>query len=386
VQISDVTGTRLNSRLWLVLGLAGIAARLLLWFSSIGSNDVYYWLGHAHNVAINGIADAYTRAQMFNHPPLPGLYSAQAWWWSEDNEIAFARLIKLPGLLGEAISLWALWRFAGPRAFAAYACLPAAILLSGFHGNTDCLYAAFVLVSAIAFDRESFFFSGLLFAAALNVKVLPLFLLPLPLIALPDRRAFWRFTAGLSLGMIPFLPPALTAGGAMYRNMIAYNSNSDNWGVLILFRQGRRIQALAPLLDMLGEWYRALGRYLIGSAMVAIALVCRFRHKLPMTQQAALGAAIFLLFTPGFGVQYIALACPLLCMVDLRAGIRWGWASGAFLAIVYWHSLEPGLPLKSLFRTAFPFQAWAVGAVAWCILLQFAWTHRPAIAPATRLR
>src|ERR1700677_4869350 len=91
--------------LWLALGLAGVAARLLLWTISIGSNDVYYWMDHAQNVALHGIASTYAHVQAFNHPPLPGLYSEQAWWWADEKDIVFARLIKLPGLLGEAISL-----------------------------------------------------------------------------------------------------------------------------------------------------------------------------------------------------------------------------------------------------------------------------------------
>src|ERR1019366_9339248 len=103
----------------------------------------------------------------------------------------FAHLIKLPGLAGEALILWALWRFAGPQASAAYAWLPAAILVSGFHGNTDCLHAAFVLVAVIAFDRQRYFLAGLLLAAALNVKLIPL-LLPL---GSSGRRTGKRFCA-----------------------------------------------------------------------------------------------------------------------------------------------------------------------------------------------
>jgi hypothetical protein len=104
---------------------------------------------------------------------LIGIYRQQ------DEFLPIARLgrrrgpCKLPGLAGEAVSLWALWKFAGFRAFAVYACLPAAILVSGFHGSTDSLCAALVLVAAIAFDRERYFTSSVLWSAALNVKLVP---------------------------------------------------------------------------------------------------------------------------------------------------------------------------------------------------------------------
>jgi hypothetical protein len=83
--------------------------------------------------------------------------------------------MKLPGLAGEALVLWVMCRYLGFRAFAVYAWLPAAILVSSYHGNTDCLYAALVLVAAIAFDKERYFLSGLLWSASLNVN-LPLVL------------------------------------------------------------------------------------------------------------------------------------------------------------------------------------------------------------------
>jgi hypothetical protein len=362
---------------WFALGLTGIALRICLWMISIGSNDAPIWLGHGLNVATNGIAQAYPESSIFNHPPLMGLFAAQAWWWSNDNLVTFARLIKIPGLLGEAITLWALWRFAGPRSFAAYALLPVAILISAYHGNTDCLYAAFLLVSAIAFDRQRFFLSGLLFSAALNVKVLPLVLLPLPMLALPDWRAFRRFSTGLTLGLIPFVPPALVVGRDMYHNMLVYNSNPDNWGLLVFLNHAVLIPGLSSFFRHVRDWYLALGRYVVLMAVVAVALISRFRHKLSMAEQLALGAALFLVLTPGFGVQYVILAAPLLCLVDLPAGIEWGCTSGLFLAIQYWLMRVSGRLLTSSFHDNFPMTSWVAGLVAWFVLLRFIWYRFP---------
>jgi hypothetical protein len=119
-----------SRRFWLAVIFAGAAARLWLWWISIGSNDVTYSYRYGQSIVESGLAATYTNIQPFNHPPLMGLYAAQAWWWSDENLWRFAQLIKLPGLAGEALTLWALWRFAGPKASAAYAWLPAAILIS----------------------------------------------------------------------------------------------------------------------------------------------------------------------------------------------------------------------------------------------------------------
>src|ERR1035441_4431181 len=101
-----------GSRHWLLaLGLAGIAARLWLWWISIGSNDSVIWSSHAQHVLAEGLAHTYRTYRsfpQFNHPPLMGLYAAQVWQWSHGSIWEFARWIKLPGLAGEALVLWAM--------------------------------------------------------------------------------------------------------------------------------------------------------------------------------------------------------------------------------------------------------------------------------------
>jgi len=367
-----------NRRCLFGIGLAGIAARVWLWWFSVGSNDAAIWYGHAQHVLVEGLVNTYRNYQtfpQFNHPPLMGLYAASARLWTGDNLWNFARLIKLPGLAGEALTLWALWRFASPRAFANYACLPAAILVSSFHGNTDCLYAALVLVAAIAFDKERYFLSGILWSAALNVKLLPLALVPLVLLGAPNRRAFGRVAAGFSLGLVPFLPPALVAGKAMYQNLVAYNSFPDNWGIMALLAGGASTKACASVCGSLKEWWPVAGRYAVLLATAGVALFSRFRHRIPMSEQAALGATLFFLLTPGFAVQYIVLAAPLLCLVDPAVGALWGWTSGIFASAVYGMFAVSWMPIESRVMVWYPWPAKVLGMLAWTALACFAWSR-----------
>jgi hypothetical protein len=99
-------GRGAEGRIWwpLGIGLLGIAARLGLWWFSIGSNDVRIWNTHAFYVLSDGLARSYQKYQtfpQFNHPPLMALYAGRARLWSGDNILQFARLIKLPRLAGE---------------------------------------------------------------------------------------------------------------------------------------------------------------------------------------------------------------------------------------------------------------------------------------------
>jgi hypothetical protein len=368
------------------LALAGIGVRVWLWWISIGSNDSAIWSTHAQHVLANGLAQTYRKYRsfpQFNHPPLMGLYAAQAWLWSNGSLWEFARWMKLPGLAGEALTMWALWRFVGLRAFAVYACLPAAILVSSYHGSTDCLYAALILLAAIAFDNERYFLSGLLSSASLNVKLLPLILVPLPFLGVPNRRALLRLAFGFALGMTPFLPPALTAGKAMYQNMLVYNSLPENWGLMLVLSRGVASPALRWICEPLGERWLAAGRYAILLAVLGVAVLSRRRRGMLMTEQAALGAALFLVLTPGFAVQYVVFAAPLLCVVDFPVGVWWGWTSGLFIGAVYWMFLISWMPVQSFFWRPYQFPATVLGMVAWAVLAHFTWAHiRPAFAKA----
>ena len=360
---------------WLAVVFTGLALRLGLWWFTLGTDDVRTWSVHGLRVATGGLAGTYRNFLNFNHPPLMGLYAYQAWLWAAGDLLTFARLIKLPGLFGEALTVWALWRFAGRRASAAYARLPAAILVSGYHGNTDCLCAALVLVAAIAFEKERYFVAGLLWSAALNVKALPLVLIPLVILGVPNLQALARLAAGGLLGMIPFLPPAILAGSAMYRNIISYNSLAENWGVMALLNRAVDIPILGWIFDRIRYYWFNDGRYLTLLAVATIGLLSKLRSHMPMTEQAALGAVIFLVLAPGFGVQYVMFAAPLLCLVDLPEGLWWGWSSGIFIGAVYLGFLVSWTPMESRFKTLFTLPGSALGLLAWTVLLHFAWRH-----------
>jgi hypothetical protein len=361
--------------IWWALAVAGILVRVGLWWTSIGTNDIDNWQLHGKNVAENGLTRAYITSVIMNHPPLMALYSALVWSMAGSNLVEFARLLKLPGLFGEAVTLWALWRFAGVREFAVYALLPAAILIGSFHGSTDGLYAAIVLVAAIAFDRKQFLLSGVLWSAALNVKLLPIVLVPMVFISAPDIRAFSRIAVGFAAGMLTFIPPALGAAKAMYRNMLAYNSTPDNWGVLAFLNNAVATPSIAGFFTPIRQWYLGSGRYAILASIVCVALISRYRHRLPMTEQAALAACLFLIFAPGFGVQYVVFPLPLLCLVDLPAAVRWGCLAGIFIAVDYWVFLTSWLPARTWITSNLPGPVPLLGILAWAVLVHFVWVH-----------
>jgi hypothetical protein len=370
--------------LLLGIGIVGIAVRIWLWWTSRGTVDVGAWRFFGQQVDEHGLAYAYANLDRFNHPPLMGLYAAQAWDLTRGEDLVhFARVIKVPGLIGDAVVLAVLTRLGGLPLFAAYATAPTAVLITSYHGNTDGLYVAFILLSALAFDRGRFFWAGLLFGAALNVKLLPVFLLPLLLVALPNRRALLRAASGLVLGAIPYLPLLVGSAGDMYSRMVAYNSVRNDWGIPAFLYPASEQEGLEHVAGPFSDAFVSSGRYLILAAIVFLAVAARFRVRLSMVEQFAIGGSIFLVLAPGFGVQYILIVTPFLFLVSLAYGLAFAWLAGAFLAVRYWIPIGSGYPVRAPPNTSGRQVAAEIGVLAWATLVVFVWTRlRDALARA----
>lgn len=263
-----------------------------------------------------------------------------------------------------------------------------AILVSGYHGNMDPLVGAFVLAACVAGERRRYFWAGVLMGVAVNVKLIPLLLLPL-LVARATPRALARFAAGAALGAIPFLPVLWFAGNAFVKNAVAYRSNFDNWGMPLLIRTSWYVarqlglEALAEVMARGKDAYVVMGPYVIAGAVLAVAAVSRWGRRWSIYERAALGLSLFLVFTPGFSVQYTAIVGPVLLATSLTWGLWWAVLSGLFVGSVYASFWTGGWPLHSQFTTRFPIPAAAVGVAAWCLLVLFTVTTLRRRPPAS---
>ena len=132
----------------------------------------------------------------------------------------------------------------------------------------------------------------------------------------------------------------------------------------------------------------AAGRYVVLLAVLGVAALSRYRRKMLMIEQSALGAALFFVLTPGFAPQYVVFVAPLLCLVDFREGVLWGWTSGVFIGALYWIAQVSWMPLQSWLLGYGDFPATVVGMMAWAVLVHFtlvhiraAWIGDPAYLP-----
>ena len=374
---------RTMTRLLVGLAIAGLGARILLACVSAGTNDLGFYTSFSRYVVERGLRAALNDVPEFNLTPMMTAYSVGVLRLSEATGIWFALLFKLPLIAADAASMLLLWKLWRRRSEACGAAAAAAlfawsldsILVSGFHCNTDPFYAFLALLAAyLAEDRARPFAAGVALAAAVNVKLIPVVLAPALLAGCRTRGEFLRLLGGVSLGAIPFVVMLLVYGGAFYEQVIDYNSRLGKWGVGFFLRQGLEIPATAEVADLLIRRYRAWGKYLM-LLVIGIAALDGRRLGWDRYRSAAIGFALFLILTPGFGVQYTVGVVPLLFAVSVPFGVAYSCAAGAYLLALYVRFGTDGFPLASVFTGKEPLGPAMIGLVAWGVLIAFVVRH-----------
>jgi Glycosyltransferase family 87 len=377
-----------------IAGLSGLGLRFLLAGNSLGSNDISTWEFFARTADEYGVIWMYKNVAGWNHPPLTGYLAALLWHVSQWLGLSFSFVFKTLPIAADALSmvlLWKIWSKRSSQKMAAlavllFACSINAILVSSYHGNTDSLVGALILLACFAIEYCGCAASaGFALALALNIKLIPLMIVPAWFSTIRSRRAFLLLALGLALGTLPFWPVLLTTGSDFYRNAVAYNSNFDHWGFAYLIYLAEHTALLAAPAAWAHSAFMAMGRYVV---LIAILTLCgwnRYKKVLTHYELAAMGMALFLFFTPGFGVQYTGILGPLLFAVSLRFAVWYGLSAGVFIGTVYYLFLTPEKPWHSYFTTAFPSPAPELGLAVWASLLAFVlWRCRQA-APHTTM-
>jgi hypothetical protein len=386
----------------LAIGCLGVLSRFILAALSTGCDDARIWREHADVIAAHGVRFAYENVHpaswQYNHPPLMGYWSALARKMSHSDLHVFSLWIKAPGLLVELLSATLVYRIwaarsptAAPFAFAAYGLSLPLILVSGYHANTDCAYAGLTLLAVyLMHEKSKPFASGIALAAALNVKLMPLFLIPVLASQCRSWRSLLRFAGGLSIAIIPYVPFLVTVPRAVYTNMVAYNSQQLDWGIMAFLNAADKMEPFAHPAARFTELFVPSARYVILVSVIAISAVAAIRRRPLGYELGALAWALFLVLTPGYGVQYSVCVLPLLFVADLKRAVIYSLTAGLMLLAVYTKQMHLTLPLQADVQY-YPFPPVGVlfGVLAWGTLVRFTVTtvrriwESPPLAPSS---
>jgi hypothetical protein len=375
-----------NTRALVFLIALGLLTRVALAACSWGTNDAstFYRLGE--EVSRQGLLATYRQDPDLNHPPIPAFWAAAAYRLTRAHPKAFSFVLKLPSILADGEVAWLLWKILLPRVSSRRALLVAAfyawcldaILVSGYHCNTDPVYAFLCLVSVwLMADKRWYFGAGLALGAAVNVKLTPILLAGPLLLNCRTWKQAAGFVAGLSLGAIPFLPILLGPAGvraAFGRNALAYNSYLDKWGIgffLLPSAPNDMLPADYDSLHSAAAYYYFHGRFVVLALIGGWSVASRLLGRWGLYEVAAVTLAIFLIFAPGFGVQYTVMVLPLLFVIRPRLAMAYGLAAGIFLLAVYFITWTGEFPLFSNYHSLFPMPSPWFGLVAWATLVAF---------------
>lgn len=373
------------------IGGFGFVLRCWLWIVSEGTNDIRTWQRFAQTIHVYGLGGTYTYDPLFNHPPLMGLLAHGTWRGALGLGVPFAEAFKLYGALadlGSALLLVHIWRRRGqharaPLAFAGYGLALSAILITGYHGNTDPVYWFLVLCSVhVLQDRGAPLCAGLFMGAALEIKLIPL-LVVLPVAACcRSRAAFIRYSLGVGLALAPFawlvlsLKPADQA--SFVRNVFGYTSYREFWGLELPLRALEAATlssapAVARAVGLVGSHYAELGSKILLAVTTLLAAAHGMRRYpgLDAYALATLSFCLFLLLASGFGVQYMGAVLPLLFACRMRDGVAIATASGVFIALIYASFVRVWSPIfgqHTYFSAAFAVPAF----ITWWLVLRAA--------------
>ncbi len=379
--------TRRRVQLLVALAVLGLLARFVLSAVSWGTTDTITFIRFAWTLDREGLMAAYRIERELNHPPLPAYWAYAAHLLSGRSEdgTGFAFIFRIPVILADVASACLLATIVsrrgggggGPVAAAAvaaaYAWNPVAILISGYHGNTDSCYAFLCLLAVyLVGDRRAPFWGGLALGAAINVKLIPVLLIPPLALSLRSRADAAKFLGALALMALPYVPPLLYGGPSFRHNVLAYTPIPNLWGVSFFLLMPTPPTAGAMELmppAMLAYWGAA--RYLLMGLVLAWAVVARRFDRWSPYDVAAITLSLFLIVTPGFGVQYLVVLVPLLYAASPRLATIYGIAGGAFVLGAYFYFWDGGYPLSSLFDRLLPTPLGVIGLLTWGLLIYY---------------
>lgn len=376
-----VTRRPLAVKLLIAAVVLGIVARVLLSWISLGSNDWGTWHWFATLTLLSG-PKIWLLDPNINHPPIPLLWSAIALLLSVIPVGGnFAFWFRVPAILadiGSCVVLKRIWsRRTGDERWGWAAALAMAwnldaIMIGAYHCNTDSICAFFGLLAAYQLDRRRPFFGGLALAAAINVKLVPVLLIPALFSAVGGWRGGLKFIAGLACGLPPFLIPWLFAREAFIAQVLSYNPLVAEWGLMFFAMHWDALPVLPAKTYVAITWYVANGKRVVLAAAAMIGLIGLIRPRWwTVYDRTALAWVLFLVLAPGFGFQYTVYAVPLLLAVDLRRGIMYGLAAGSYVLTAYAGSWDGSLPIETVFSGRPNGLPVPLGLIAWAILVGF---------------
>lgn len=347
-----------DSRASSFVRIAALAAaiRLVVVLLSIGSNDAVLWHRLGREVWTTSWPDVW-RDPWMNNPLIPSMYAGLMYGLVGDRLYAYSILMKLPSILAEAVATLLVGRIVSSRtaslsrsrfAAIAYALNPAAILVSGYHGNIDATLAMFTLLAFWLASQGRFGWAGLAAGAAVNCKIAAGPAAILLLACARSPRQGIAALGGLALAAVPFAIAFLIIGRPFYHSLFLYRPPGDYWLMLIPEELGRLNILAGPMRELSRLHFKSVVKFAL---LLVIVIAWWWRRRGWKRADLLTVGALFwtsLLLWIGGSLQYVIWPLPLLAATRPRIALVFGIAASVWLV---WTYVDAGVSL-------WPLQSW----------------------------
>ena len=371
----------------LLLAIAALIAKIYCAATTIGSSDVMFFYQFARTIHEHGLIAMYQATPFFNHTPLVGWFSNAAYVLAGGELPFFVFYLRVPAIFADFFGvialLWLQEKTGRPGwwALGLFAASPVAFMISGYHGNVDPVMAFGVLLAGIACAVNRPTLCGLCLGFACNIKIIPLLLAPAFFFFCWQRRQALRFAIpAVAAVLIGWSYPLATIPAIFLKNVIGYGSIWGVWG----FTYVLRLTDLPSLRNIaFTETTPEQAAIISGLKLIIVisALVLAWRRRqvesLEIFQTLALVWAVFFVFAPGFGSQYLAWIMPCFLVANER-WYAWLTAASSVALFVFYNAISHGMPWRQGFTVHSIAAQWTWAFVLpWLVLVGFlAWQVR----------
>jgi uncharacterized membrane protein len=376
----------------LLLAVGALLAKLYCAATTIGTSDVAFFFDFARTIHKDGLIAMYRATPFFNHTPLVGWFSEAAYVLCGGDRQAFVFYLRLPAIFADLFAvlalLWLREKTGRPGwwALGIFAASPVAFMVSGYHGNVDPVMALGVLLAGIACALDRPALCGLCLGLACNIKIVPLLLAPAFFFVWWRQRRALPFTAAAAVTvLIGWSYPLVRIPGIFIKDVLGYGSIWGVWGIPYFLRLTNLPSLRNIVFTDASPAQNAIMlclKIVIVLSALALAWQRRKAAGLEIFQTLALVWAVFFVFAPGFGAQYLAWLMPCFLVANER-WFAWLTAASSVALFVFYNAISHGMPWRQGFTVHSIASQWDWALVLpWLVLtaflatqLQLAWAR-----------
>jgi hypothetical protein len=374
------------SRRWLrailIAAILSFVGKVVIASRTFGSTDALLWeanlqeLREAGPVALYENGTALRRnlvpyhTEVFNHPPFTIRLLWLGGWLSKHTRMPLRFWLRAGCAAADLASLLLILKIVrgtrlpiSPLALLLVAASPISLLISGFHGNTDPIMIALLLLAAYLVHRKDPLRAGAALGLAAGIKIVPLLFAPALALCLPGKKraAFMAGAAGVFFaGSLPLI---IDHPGLIWSHVFGYTPQTGIWGI------SRFVAALGAETQALAYAHFAKGFLLLALGVISVWLNLH-RPQPPIVLQCGLLAFVLIWLAPGFGVQYLAWLAPWACLLSGRQATAFQGIGGLFLT---WYYTEGAHGFPWYLANSAATQVWHgplifVGLLCWLVI------------------